>query len=338
MRNLMILLVILLVLAGGGLAWLAEQPVRITPALDWQASITSPDFTVRSFTVPVEGAEIEAMILLPVGAEGPTGAVVFTGGSGHGLFQNYAPGFLKTHIQDVFLPRGLAVVYANKRGMGASTGNWMNNTIEGRAKDIMAVADTVRAMPEIHAARVGLAGHSQGGWVVVRAAAHDPRTAFVLNLMGPLRPTWDQFDFMWHAIYTCDGMTADAVDRAFRRKAGLTRVAMAIGRVLPIGMLEFDARFFAYETDGLLARVKAPLLSVYGGADILVHGPSNEAYLQAQFPQGVPAHIRAATIAGVNHRGYRTPDICDETAGQGPEDAEPGVKAAIENWLTQTGY
>ena len=58
---------------------------------------------------------------------------------------------------------GIAVVYVNKRGMGDSTVNWINNTIEGRSSDIQAVADLVRTMPQIDVDRVGYAGHSQGG-------------------------------------------------------------------------------------------------------------------------------------------------------------------------------
>jgi pimeloyl-ACP methyl ester carboxylesterase len=73
------------------------------------------------------------------------------------------PGFLKAYLQDIFLPRGIAVVYVNKRDMGDSTGNWINNTIEGRSSDIQAVADLVRTMPQIDVDRVGYAGHSQGG-------------------------------------------------------------------------------------------------------------------------------------------------------------------------------
>lgn len=316
-------------------AWKAAQPVHRDPAPDWQATITSPDFNVTPFNVPVEGAVLEAMILMPNHVAAPVGAVVFTGGSGDGLFQNYAPGFLKTYLQNIFLPRGMAVVYANKRGMGGSTGNWMNNTIEGRAADLLAVVEAVRAMPGIDPTRVGVAGHSQGGWVVVQAASQDPKLAFVLNFMGPLRPPPAQFRTMWINTYRCDGHNGDDLERAFARKERITRFGRVVGRFLPIGMLEFDAKFFPYETDGLLARVKAPVLSVYGGSDILVDGPASEAFLAAEFAQGTPDHIEAVTIPGINHIGYQRADMCDETTGTGPEDASPELTAIIEDWLAR---
>jgi pimeloyl-ACP methyl ester carboxylesterase len=336
-RKLSTLILALLLIGGAVYAWIAEQPVLRTPAADWQQTITSPDFSAETFMVPVDGAEIEAMILLPNDRPAPVAAVIFAGGSGDGLFQDYAPGFLKSYLQDVFLPRGIAVVYMNKRGMGASTGNWMNNTIEGRAADLRAVAAAVRARPEIDAAGVGYAGHSQGGWVVVRAAADDPATLFVLNFMGPLRSTIAQFDFMWHEIYRCNGLEGAALDRAFARKQWITRFGMRVGHVLPVGMLEFDAKFFTYDNADLLDRVHAPMLSVYGSSDILVNGPANERFLEDSFPKGVPAHLQAVTIDGINHGGLHQVGICDVSPTFGPQSVSPKLQSVVANWLTEIG-
>lgn len=317
--------------------WKIEQPVKIPHAANWQASITGKTFTNRSFMVPVAGAEIEATMLLPNPVSDHLAAVVFFPGSGHSLYQNYAPGFLETHLQNVFLPRGVAVVYMNKRGMGASTGNWMNQDIPGFADDMLAVVQSVRAMPEIDAARVGVAGHSQGGWVAVRAAATDPDLAFALNLMGPLRPPLDQFYYSWHTRYACQGFGPFRTTLAYRWKRGITGVASMVSRALPLGQFEFDRKFFAYETAGLLPSIDVPLLSVFGSTDNLVDGAANEAFLATEFKSGIPAHLRAVTLTAVNHRGYLRADICDETAGTGPEDASPEVKTTIEAWLTGIG-
>ena len=99
MRTVVKLALMGLALAGVFFVWKAEQPIPIAPSADWQASINSPDLRAETFFVPVEGAEIEAMILLPNAATEPRGAVVFTGGSGDGLFQNYAPGFLQFYSE-----------------------------------------------------------------------------------------------------------------------------------------------------------------------------------------------------------------------------------------------
>lgn len=339
MRKILVTTLLLAALIAGAVyAWKAEHPIAVLPAEDWPETIASPDFTPKTFFVPVDGATLEAMILLPNDADGPVGAVVFAGGSGDGLFQNYAHGFLETYLQDIFLPRGLAVVYVNKRGMGASTGNWMNNTIEGRASDVVAVANAVRAMPEVDPARVGYAGHSQGGWVVVRAGAEDPTAAFILNFMGPLRSPDAQFDNLWHNVYRCEGRSEDNVEAAYARKAWITRVAMKVGRVLPIGMLEFDSKFFNYQSAGILARVSAPVLSVFGGGDLLVDGPANQSFLVSEFPQGVPSHIEAVSFDGLNHTGFRTDNPCGDLFGPTATEASPELVSTIEGWLERNGF
>lgn len=321
----------------GYLLWTFERPIPIAPARDWAASITGPDFTSETFFVDVDGARLEALILTPRSTEGPTGAVVFTGGSGDVLFQNYRPGFLDSYLRDVFLPRNIAVVYVNKRGMGQSTGNWQNGAIPDRAQDVITVAQAVRARPDIDPDRVGYAGHSQGGWVVVQAGAKDPDAAFVLNLMGPLRPPRDQFENMWVNTYTCQGLDGDDLEKALARKRWLTDVGSGIGRIFWLGYLEFDSKFFAYETAGLLKTVHAPLLAVYGGNDILADGPASEAYLRAEFPDGVPAHLEAMTFDGLDHGGARTDDICSETPPAKEDYASPNLQAAIANWLSRNG-
>jgi pimeloyl-ACP methyl ester carboxylesterase len=202
----------------------------------------------------------------------------------------------------------------------------------------MTVAELVRVMPGIDPEKVGFAGHSQGGWVVVRAGAEDPKAAFVLNFMGPLRNTKGQFDHMWRQIYACEGKSPEQVERAFARKDWITRVAMRVGRYVPIGMLEFDSKFFQYETDGLLAQVSVPLLSIYGGKDILVSGPANEAFLKSQFPDGVPQNLEAVTLKGLNHTGNPTPSVCASIWGQGPHDRSPELAATIDAWLARIGF
>ena len=166
----------------------------------------------------------------------------------------------------------------------------------------------------------------------------EPATAFVLNFMGPLRTTLDQFENMWRNTYACNGLAGDRLERAYAWKRRITRLGMAVGGVLPIGMLEFDRKFFAYDNSGLLAELDAPMLAVYGGTDILVDGPANEATLAAAFPDGVPDHLEAVTFPGLNHIGYLQADICDNAWDTGPDDASPELIAAIEDWLTRIGY
>jgi pimeloyl-ACP methyl ester carboxylesterase len=110
----------------------------------------------------------------------PLGLVVLWPGSGPSDRHNdvYFP-----PIRAEFLTLGVAVCSFDKRGAGHSTGTWLNAGIDVQADDALAAADL--AGTELPRIPVGFFGHSQGGWVVLDAAARRPGAAFVVTNSGP---------------------------------------------------------------------------------------------------------------------------------------------------------
>lgn len=86
-------------------------------------------------------------------------------------------------IRDHFLSLGLAVCSFDKRGVGDSTGAWQTAGIDRQADDALAIVDHLAS--EVPGIPIGFFGHSQGGWVVVDAAARRPNAAFVVSNAGP---------------------------------------------------------------------------------------------------------------------------------------------------------
>jgi len=116
---------------------------------------------------------------------GPVGAVVFGHGSGPQTKSSCR------FLADGFLSRGFATLCFDKRGVGQSTGQFINvgpqNSIavfEDLASDMAAGVEFLRSRPEIDRNRIGLAGVSQAGWIVPIAAAKT-EPAFMLLLVGP---------------------------------------------------------------------------------------------------------------------------------------------------------
>jgi uncharacterized protein len=70
------------------------------------------------------------------------------------------------------------------RGVGESTGNWAAGTFDELANDAIAAISALRSMLD-DAAPVGLFGHSEGGWVALRAAAKLGKTDFVVTNSCP---------------------------------------------------------------------------------------------------------------------------------------------------------
>jgi pimeloyl-ACP methyl ester carboxylesterase len=115
----------------------------------------------------------------------PVGAVVF--GHGSGMATKSSCRFLA----DPFLARGFATLCFDKRGVGQSTGQFINinpqnstSVFEDLASDMAAGVAFLRGRPEIDPNRIGLAGVSQAGWIVPIAAAKS-QPAFMLLIVGP---------------------------------------------------------------------------------------------------------------------------------------------------------
>jgi hypothetical protein len=124
-------------------------------------------------------ATLAGSVWLPAGA--PRAALLMHPGSGPSNRHNdtYFP-----PIREHLVARGIAVAAFDKRGVDESTGRWEDAGIVGQAADARHARDAVIAAVGSDVP-VGLFGHSQGGWVVIEAAAHDPRIRFVVANSGP---------------------------------------------------------------------------------------------------------------------------------------------------------
>ena len=116
---------------------LSHYPITGEPSSNWEPYITSLDARRQDVLVQADdGTRIEAELFIPNGGSERKAAVVWSAGSGDGAYHDYAWGFIETYVLDVFLSRDMAVLLTNKRGLGQSEGNYMRNSIEGRADDV----------------------------------------------------------------------------------------------------------------------------------------------------------------------------------------------------------
>ncbi len=130
-----------------------------------------------------DGATLAGTLLLPPGS-GRRAAVAYVTGSGP-TTREYLP-----ELQALLLHNGVAVLAYDKRGVGASGGTYpgespTESTIDQLARDAAAAARFLAARPEVDRARVGLAGHSQAGWIMPLAATREPAIRFLVAFSGP---------------------------------------------------------------------------------------------------------------------------------------------------------
>ena len=147
--------------------------------------VTVPRLPARALEVRFSGggATLAGTLTLPPGP-GPHPAVAWVHGSGP------TPRAYLPDLQALLLRHGVAVLAYDKRGIGQSGGSYPGESATEPAIDILArdAAAAVRFLagrPEIDRTRVGLAGHSQAGWIIPVAASREPAARFVVIFSGP---------------------------------------------------------------------------------------------------------------------------------------------------------
>jgi pimeloyl-ACP methyl ester carboxylesterase len=134
---------------------------------------------------PADGTRLAGTLTMPPGT-GPFPAALLITGSGaqdrNEALMGHKP-FLV--IADYLTRRGIAVLRVDDRGVGGSSGNIMNATISDNAGDALAGVEFLRHHGKVDSTRVGLIGHSEGGWVAPLAASRSGHVAYVVLLAGP---------------------------------------------------------------------------------------------------------------------------------------------------------
>lgn len=124
---------------------------------------------------------LSGTLIYPAGP-GPFPGVVFIHGSG-------AEGrWSSRYLASALARRGIAALIYDKRGVGASTGDWREAGFADLVGDAAAAVDALRSRPRLSPDRVGIHGHSQGGIIAPWVANANPHVAFVVASAAPGMP------------------------------------------------------------------------------------------------------------------------------------------------------
>lgn len=134
---------------------------------------------VRALDVEYTNGDVElaALLLLPASDE-PVAAAVIIQGSGTSDRSNR----WSRDMAELFVANGVAALLTDKRGSGASGGDWRTVGFDTLAADALAGVDFLKTREEIDPRRIGLVGLSQGGQVAPVAAAGRDDVAFVVSI------------------------------------------------------------------------------------------------------------------------------------------------------------
>jgi uncharacterized protein len=226
----------------------------------------------------------------------------------------------------------------DKRGVGASGGNYLPSGMDQRAADVRAVRDWLAAktagLPLI------TIGHSEGTYYAAQVAA-DGQAAGAVLLSGPARPGGDVLTYQVAEIADRMPASTKLILRLMRtdvvrlQQKNLAKVLASRADVMRLQGRRVGARwtrdFVAYDPAPVLARITVPVLAITGAHDLQV--PSGDIEVMGRLVQGpfeghvVPdlSHLLRRDPDSIGPRGYRR---------QTRQPVSPEVLRLITDWVT----
>lgn len=132
-----------------------------------------PSPITEDITFMSGGVKLAGTIFIPAGP-GKHPGIVFLHGSG-------AEGrWASNYLADHFARHGFAAMTFDKRGVGASGGDWRSAGFDELALDDAAAVAALARKPYVAADQVGIHGHSQGGTLAPMVAIRIGHPAFVI--------------------------------------------------------------------------------------------------------------------------------------------------------------
>lgn len=165
-------------------------------------------------------------------AEGPFPAVVVIRGSGESRRGNA----WTESLARVLVDEGMGVLLPDKRGSGASDGDWRTADFHDLAGDALAGVRFLADRPEVIPETIGVMGLSQGGQVAPIAAARSDSVAFVINVVGAAVPFIENVRYEMLQTFREEGLSGA------RLEAAMEMVGTAVGYV------RGEVSWEAYET------------------------------------------------------------------------------------------
>ncbi|SDL50703.1 hypothetical protein SAMN05428961_105313 [Paenibacillus sp. OK060] len=275
--------------------WLIGVTIIILAIVSWLLIQNTFNMKETRISIPTSYGQLTGILTLPKQHSDKVGLVVFVHGDGP-INASYDGGYRP--LWEKLAMAGYASLSLDKRGVGGSSGNWLDQTMEDRAQDVLTAIEWARKEPSIDQDRIGLWGASQAGWVIPNIVKQDPDIAFSI-LVSPAinwitQGRYNTQQEMLQKGYTEEEITArqlynDQVLQLIRNKATYDEYKLIANKdqliskerwTFIVNNVESDA------TDGLVS-FHSPVHLVLGGQDINVDVQETERVYRQMIPQSL---------------------------------------------------
>lgn len=239
---------------------------------------------------------------------------------------------------------GIAVLRADDRGVGSSTGleTLEKSTTFDFADDVRAQVSYLRTRREIDPNRIAVIGHSEGGIIAPLVAASDQRLAAIVIMAGTAERGDIVLGYQLDLLFASDPKLSEeerakkrAENRAFMR-AILERgdVSKYPEVIRPLNV-DWTRAFLTYEPLPTIRKVRQPILILQGALDRQVTAEQASMLEQAARAAG-NKDVTVRVFPNLNHLFLPAKTGAEnEYATLGTYLVPDEVLDALSNWLQQ---
>lgn len=322
-------------------------------------------YWVEDVEILVGSQKISGLLTVPDG-KGPYPAVVLLcGGGAFDRDYNWYNHCTFMVLADHLARAGIASLRIDSRGVGTSSGNFSDSTLDDLANDARQCVTYLLSREEIRGDAIGLVGHSFGTDVALRTANISPNVAFCV-LLAPSAGRWDiqsvrgiadmqmacglpririLVDVLDSAIFVWGSETDMSVDASMEidriARAPFVFAASLFGVHVPSFPKSTAQQYFGrIEREMLRAdpaadfrRTKVPILAISGNLDLQIRADETLRELRRLAAVGGNSDVTLKLENGLNH--------CLQTAVTGlPDEGKfldetlaPRVMESISGWI-----
>jgi len=203
-------------------------------------------------------------------------------------------------VADHLAAEGLASFRYDKRGVGASDGDYRSTGFHDNVADATAAIAMLRARADVDPDGVFVIGHSEGALIATELAAADPRLAGVVLLAGTA--TLGEDVLRWQAAHVSASLprAVKLLLRVLRQDVlrtqskRLGQIKATTGDTARIQLVRINAKWFrefmAHDPAPSLASIQVPVLALTGSKDIQVNPDDVERICQL-VPSDCSGHV-----------------------------------------------
>jgi uncharacterized protein len=301
------------------------------------------------------GDTLAATLTVPPG-KGPFPAVLLIAGSGpHDRDESLLGHKPFLVLADYLTRKGIAVLRADKRGVGKSTGEYAKATTADFATDAEAGVAYLKSLPEVDRHKIGLIGHSEGAIIAPMAAVADADVAFIVMMAGSGVPGDQIIVEQGRLIAIAGGESKEKADEdAVKQRETMTleeteKDPAALERLLgaklasegvPDASISAQIKafsspwfrfFLTYDPATALRKLTIPVLAINGSLDLQVPPAQNLPAIRKALA-GDP-HAEVDELPGLNHLFQTAKTGSPAEYGQIEETISPVALDKIASWI-----